>query len=37
MTELEYVQAGDYLIPALTLGEEADEPLGKYSLIRIFA
>ncbi|MDR1511040.1 MAG: TnpV protein [Synergistaceae bacterium] len=34
MTELEYVQAGDYLIPALTLGEEASEPLGKYGLMR---
>jgi hypothetical protein len=34
MTELEYVQAGDYLIPALTLGKEADEPLGKYGLMR---
>ena len=34
MTELEYVQAGDYLIPALTLGETSDEPLGKYGLMR---
>jgi hypothetical protein len=37
MTELEYVQAGDYLIPALTLGEEAETPLGKYGLIKISA
>jgi hypothetical protein len=36
MTELEYVQAGDYLIPALTLGEpeEKTRPLGKYGLMR---
>jgi hypothetical protein len=37
MTELEYVQAGDYLIPALTLGEDAEmeeRPLGKYGLMR---
>jgi hypothetical protein len=36
MTELEYVQAGDYLIPALTLGEipDPDKPLGKYGLMR---
>jgi hypothetical protein len=34
MTELEYVQVGDYLIPALTLGEEAEKPLGKYGLMR---
>jgi hypothetical protein len=35
MTELEYVQAGDYLIPALTLGErEETRPLGKYGLMR---
>ena len=34
MAELEYVRAGDYLIPALTLGEEAETPLGKYGLMR---
>jgi hypothetical protein len=34
MRELEYVQAGDYLIPALTLGEGAETPLGKYGLMR---
>jgi hypothetical protein len=34
MAELEYVKAGDYLIPALTLGEEAETPLGKYGLMR---
>jgi hypothetical protein len=34
MRELEYVQAGDYLIPAMTLGEEANRPLGKYGLMR---
>ena len=39
MAELEYVKAGDYLIPALTLGETEDEstPLGKYGLIKISA
>ncbi|MDR1649426.1 MAG: TnpV protein [Synergistaceae bacterium] len=34
MTELEYVQAGDYLIPALTLEDRPDKPLGKYGLMR---
>jgi hypothetical protein len=34
MTELEYVQAGDYLIPALTLEDTPDKPLGKYGLMR---
>jgi hypothetical protein len=34
MVELEYLKAGDYLIPALTLGEEAEMPLGKYGLMR---
>jgi hypothetical protein len=36
MIELEYVQAGDYLIPALTLGEPEEDtrPLGKYGLMR---
>jgi hypothetical protein len=34
MTELEYVQAGDYLIPALTLGDTPNKPLGKYGLMR---
>jgi hypothetical protein len=34
MAELEYVKAGDYLIPALTLGEIPEEPLGKYGLMR---
>jgi hypothetical protein len=28
------VQAGDYLIPALELGETPDKPLGKYGLMR---
>jgi hypothetical protein len=34
MTELEYVKAGDYEIPALTLGEIPERPLGKYGLMR---
>jgi hypothetical protein len=41
MAELEYVKAGDYLIPALSIGtteemeEEAEtKPLGKYGLMR---
>jgi hypothetical protein len=36
MADLEYVKAGDYLIPALTLGETEGEstPLGKYGLMR---
>ena len=37
MTELEYVKAGDYLIPALTIGatgETEARPLGKYGLMR---
>jgi hypothetical protein len=34
MRELEYVQAGDYLIPALTLGGLPEKPLGKYGLMR---
>ena len=40
MVELEYVQAGDYLIPALTLRATAEEaemeaqPLRKYGLMR---
>jgi hypothetical protein len=36
MTELEYVQTGDYLIPALVLDDAAKEMryLGKYGLMR---
>jgi hypothetical protein len=36
MKELEYVQAGDYLIPALELEETEEEtrPLGKYGLMK---
>jgi hypothetical protein len=34
MKELEYVQAGDYQIPALTLEEPEARPLGKYGLMR---
>jgi hypothetical protein len=34
MMQLEYVQAGDYLIPALELGETPGKPLGKYGLMR---
>ena len=36
MAELEYVKAGDYLIPALVLEAETEaRPLGKYGLIRL--
>ena len=35
MTELEYVQVGDYLLPALELDEAASEPLGKYGRMRL--
>jgi hypothetical protein len=34
MIELEYVKAGDYLIPALTLEDAPERPLGKYGLMR---
>ena len=40
MAELEYVKAGDYLIPALAIGNSQGEaemetrPLGKYGLMR---
>ena len=34
MNELTYRKAGDYLIPNLTLSEQADKPLGKYGRMR---
>ncbi|MDL2263063.1 TnpV protein [Synergistaceae bacterium OttesenSCG-928-I11] len=34
MMEIEYVQAGDYLIPAIELDDVPTKPLGKYALMR---
>ena len=34
MTELSYQKNGDYLIPDLTLTEQARAPLGKYGRMR---
>lgn len=36
MAKLDYLKAGDYQIPALTLGtgQEETRPLGKYGLMR---
>ena len=36
MTEIDYIQTGDYLIPAIRLDDEpvSDEPLGKYGIMR---
>ncbi|MBR2895594.1 MAG: TnpV protein, partial [Oscillospiraceae bacterium] len=30
MTELTYIQKGDYFYPNLTVGEQKTPPLGKY-------
>ena len=34
MKEIQYQQNGDYLIPAITLGEQPRKPLGKYGRMR---
>ena len=34
MSELTYIQNGDYLIPNLSLGEMETKPLGKYGMMR---
>ena len=34
MREIQYQQNGDYLIPAITLGEQPSQPLGKYGRMR---
>lgn len=34
MSELTYIQNGDYLIPNLSLSEEEPQPLGKYGRMR---
>lgn len=34
MVELENRQVGDYLLPDLGLGEEEQQPLGKYGMLR---
>lgn len=34
MSELTYIQNGDYLIPNITLSEEEQKPLGKYGRMR---
>lgn len=34
MKEIEYVQVGDYLIPAITTDDMPEEPIGKYGLMR---
>lgn len=34
MSELNYIQNGDYLIPNLTLTESQQKPLGKYGRMR---
>ena len=33
--EIEYMQAGDYLIPAIELDDVPLKPLGKYALMRL--
>ena len=35
MTELKYIQNGDYLLPDLGLTEEEQKPLGKYGRMRL--
>ena len=32
--KLEYIHAGDYLIPNIILNEEPEEPLTKYGILR---
>lgn len=34
MSELNYIQNGDYLIPDLKLQDQSTEPLGKYGRMR---
>ena len=34
MKEIQYQQNGNYLIPAITLGEQPPQPLGKYGRMR---
>jgi len=34
MKKLEYIRWGDYYIPALTLSEQPDKPIGKYGRMR---
>lgn len=34
MTELTYIQKGDYFYPNLTVGEQKTPPLGKYGRMR---
>ncbi len=34
MTELKYIQCGDYLIPEMGLSKEDTTPLGKYGRMR---
>lgn len=34
MENLEYIRCGDYYIPALTLSEQTDRPIGKYGRMR---
>ena len=34
MREIQYQQNGDYLIPAITLGSQPQQPLGKYGRMR---
>ena len=34
MREIQYQQNGDYLIPAISLGSQPQQPLGKYGRMR---
>lgn len=34
MREIQYHQNGDYLIPTITLGNQSQQPLGKYGRLR---
>jgi hypothetical protein len=34
MNELTYIQAGDYLLPDLAVGDEAQPGYGKYGMLR---
>ena len=34
MREIQYQRNGDYLIPAITLGSQPQQPLGKYGRMR---
>jgi hypothetical protein len=34
MAKIDYIPAGDYFIPALTMGDLPENPIGKYGVMR---